>query len=255
MTANDWIDLMGMRVACLRSSELLDMIERGLCSGEGGWVVTANLDILRLFCQNPDARAVYEAADLRVADGMPLVWASRIAKTPLPERIAGSSLVEPLIARCARNGHSVFLMGGAPGSAEKAATLLRERYTNLKIEANSKLMVSVPPTAEQVTQALSCLGQETWDVVLVGLGSPKQEFLIQELRPKLARSWLIGVGISFGFLAGDQVRAPVFVQRVGLEWLHRMLQEPKRLGRRYLLYDIPFFLRVMQRSLKKRFET
>jgi N-acetylglucosaminyldiphosphoundecaprenol N-acetyl-beta-D-mannosaminyltransferase len=112
------IDVSGMSIACVRHPEVLDHLFSSLAVGRGGWLVTANLDMLRRHRYDLDARALYDAADLRVADGMPLVWASRLAGPPsLPERIAGSTLSEDLAARAALAGRRIYLLGGAPGTA------------------------------------------------------------------------------------------------------------------------------------------
>src|SRR5688572_33035750 len=112
------VELCGMSLANLQTDQLLDHLFGKLAEGKGGWLVTANLDFLRRYVRDPGARDVYAGADLRVADGMPLVWASHLRGTPLPERVAGSSLLVPLCQQAAREGRSVYLLGGNPGVAE-----------------------------------------------------------------------------------------------------------------------------------------
>jgi N-acetylglucosaminyldiphosphoundecaprenol N-acetyl-beta-D-mannosaminyltransferase len=223
-----------------------------LGAGRGGWLVTANLDFLRRHVKDRAAREVYAAADLRVADGMPLVWASRLRGTPLPERVAGSSLVEPLCARAAKEGRRVYLLGGEPEANAIAAQRLMERCPGLVIAGRSAPDVSAEPTAEELKALRTELIAAAPDLVLVAFGSPKQERVIAALKPSLPQAWWIGVGISLSFLAGRVARAPVLVQRLGLEWLHRLAQEPRRLFRRYIIDDIPFAFELFGRAARDR---
>lgn len=246
------VELLEMPLAPVRSGELLSLIERSLADGKGGWIVTANLDILRYFVSDALARKAYLAADLRVADGAPLVWAAALAGSPLPERVAGSSLCVPLAELCARRGYRLALVGGSPTSAERAADELRRRCAALNIEAESNLRFSGPPSSEEIAVAVKRFAEFVPDVVLVGLGSPKQEFVIEQLREIWPSAWFIGVGGSFSFIAGDVRRAPTFMQHAGLEWVHRMLLEPRRLGPRYLGHDLPLGVRLLACALKQR---
>lgn len=245
------VKLLGMRVADVDSQGLLQHVFAELAAGRGGWIVTANLDILRRYALDSDARALYDAADLRVADGMPLVWASQIAGSPLPERVAGSSLTLALAERAAREGRSMYLLGGAPGAAEGCRAELQRRFTGLRITGTSSPRVSAPtPWAEVEAIAATIEGEP--DIILVGLGSPKQEHLIQKLKQRFPRAWLMGVGITFSFVAGEVSRAPEWMQRAGVEWVHRMAQEPGRLVRRYLIEDLPFAAVLFGSAIAKR---
>jgi N-acetylglucosaminyldiphosphoundecaprenol N-acetyl-beta-D-mannosaminyltransferase len=244
--------LYGMSLAQLDSTGVLDHVFQALARGQGGWLVTANLDFLRRYVHDVGSRTLYDAADIRVADGMPLVWAARLQGDVLPERVAGSSLVALLAERAAREGRSLYLLGGAPGASPRAAEVLLQRHPTLKIVGTSSPRVSDPPTAAEVEPMREELARLRPDLVLVGLGSPKQEKLIAELRPALPSSWLMGVGVSFSFLAGDVRRAPVWMQRTGLEWIHRLAQEPRRLARRYLVEDLPFSVSLFAHALRRR---
>ena len=248
----DPMDLLGMNIARVDRWQLLDHLFEELDFGRGGWVITANLDFLRRFTKDHAMRALYAAADIRVADGMPLVWASRLTGAPVPERVAGSELIGLLTERAAREGRSLDVLGGAPGAARAAAEKLEARWPGLRIAGQGAPRVSMPPRAEEVEAIAAELARAQPDIVLVGLGSPKQELLIQALRPRFPRTWMMGVGISFSFVAGTVRRAPVWVQRAGLEWLHRLAQEPRRLARRYLIEDLPFSFELCARALMAR---
>jgi N-acetylglucosaminyldiphosphoundecaprenol N-acetyl-beta-D-mannosaminyltransferase len=246
------LELMGMDVARIDGGGLLDHIFDALSQRRGGWLVTANLDILRRFSRQPEVRALYQRADLRIADGMPLIWGAQLRGQPLPERLAGSSLIWSIAERAARTGRSIYLLGGAPGSAQGTERRFRERYPGIDICGLSAPRVDSPPSEPQVQAIRNELVRIQPDILLVGLGSPKQEQIIDALTDALPHTWMIGVGISFSFVAGQVRRAPHWMRRCGLEWLHRLGQEPVRLFRRYLVDDAPFALRLFVQCLLDR---
>lgn len=247
------LDLCGMPIACVDRWQLLDHIFETMARGSGGWLVTANLDFLRRFVEDPALRELYGAGDVVTADGMPLVWAARLQGTPLPERVAGSSLVPLLAGRAEREGRSLYLFGGDAGAAARAAEVLRVRFPALQIVGVADPQVASPATQKDVDALSAELERTQPDLLLVGLGSPKQEYLIRALRARYPQIWMVGVGVSFSFLAGFIARAPVWVRRLGLEWLHRLVQEPRRLARRYLRDGFPFAFRLFFLSERKRF--
>lgn len=247
------VALMGARLAGVSAAGLIDHLFAELGAGRGGWVVTANLDILRRHVRDPQARAIYDGADLMVADGMPLVWASRVQGTPLPERVAGSSLVPVLFERAAREGRGVFLLGGDPEAAAAAVARLARELPALRLCGQLAPRLSSPPTPGELAPLRDALSAARPDLVLVAFGSPKQEQVIQALRDSLPAAWWLGVGISLSFFAGKQRRAPAWMQRLGLEWVHRLAQEPRRLFRRYVVEDLPFAFRLFGEAARQRF--
>lgn len=246
------VDLCGMSLAAIDTTQLLDHIFEALSEQRGGWVVTANLDILRRYVHEPEAGRAYGMADVRVADGMPLVWASNLRGTPLPERVAGSSLIRPICERAQREGRSVYLLGGDPEASEAAATILRRDYPELNIAGQSSPWVALEPSEEEVEAMAAELTANPADIVLVAFGSPKQENVIAALRDRFQGSWWMGVGISLSFVAGHVHRAPPVIQKLGLEWVHRLAQEPRRLARRYLIEDLPFAVELFSRAAVDR---
>ncbi len=248
----DGVSLMGLRLARRSRGEILDELFAGLRDGIGGWIVTANLDHLRRFVADPEARALAERATRVVPDGVPLLWAARLQGTPFPDRVAGSDLVWLLAERAAREGRSVYLMGGNPGTADRAAEKLQSRFPGLAIAGTSCPRVSSRPGSAELEPIRRELLERSPDIVYVGLGAPKQERVIDALRHELPGAWWIGVGISLSFIDGEVRRAPPWMQRTGLEWLHRLVQEPGRLARRYLVEDLPFGLRLAAHVLRAR---
>jgi len=237
---------MGMPLDAVTEAGALEYLASRISCGLGAWVITPNLEILRQYRGNPALRDYFHqetgGADLLVADGMPLIWASRLMRRALPERVPGSGLVLSLAKLAAEKKWSIFLLGGSPGAADRAAAVLQLRHRNLKIAGTccpspgfEKDPAQMAAIREQVVAAKP-------DIVYVALGFPKQERVAKELRAALPRAAFLGVGISLSFIAGEVKRAPRWVQRAGLEWLHRLAQEPRRLARRYLVHDIPFAL-------------
>lgn len=239
------VTLMGVTVHAITERQCVTRILNALERGRGGWVVTPNLDILRRWVRDASFAELAEQADLAVADGMPLMWASRVQGTSLPERIAGSTLISTLSAAVAEAGRSVYLLGGDPGTAEVAGQVLQSRSPGLRVAGTYCPPFGFERDPAQLEAIRSRLIDARPDIVFVALGSPKQEHVIAVLREALPSAWWLGVGISFSFLAGRVQRAPRWVQRIGLEWLHRLCQEPRRLARRYLVDGVPFAFRLL----------
>jgi len=173
---------------------------------------------------------------------MPLVWASRVSGIPLPERVTGASLVTTLAEAASATGHSVYLLGGESGVPEAAGAALARRFPRLRIAGTLSPPLGFDRNEGQVSDVVDRVVAAQPDLVLVGLGFPKQERLIARLYPELPGAWLLGCGAGIPFAAGTHRRAPVAVQRIGAEWIHRLWLEPRRLAGRYLTHDLPFAL-------------
>jgi N-acetylglucosaminyldiphosphoundecaprenol N-acetyl-beta-D-mannosaminyltransferase len=246
------VEILGMHLCKVDEPACIGRILAGLARGEGGWVVTSNIDTLRRHVFEPAFRQLLAAATLFVADGMPLVWASMLQGSPLPARVSGSNLISSLSAAAAQHGHSVFLLGGDPGTAEAAAAVLLENNPGLRVAGTCCPPFGFERDPQQLQAIRDALLQAAPDIIYVGLSCPKQEWLISQLKPALPASWWLGLGHSFSFLARRTARAPRWIQHAGMEWLHRLLQEPRRLARRYLVQGLPFVVYVLSRSLLVR---
>jgi len=223
-------------VHALSEADLVQRVLDRIDAGQGGWIVTVNLDHLRRFDRDPEYALLCARATYRVADGMPIVWASRLQGTPLPERVAGSNLISSLSAAAAKRGRSVALLGGLPGIAEAAAAALRASHPGLRVAG--VLGPNLSPDPVDVLRTMRP------DIVYVSLGKIVEERLIERVRDALPTLWLVGVGSSFALLSGHLMRAPRWVQNAGLEWLHRWVQEPRRLTGRYIR-NIPLAIRLL----------
>lgn len=220
-------------------------------NGSGGWIATPNVDICRQARRDPAAAALIREAALIVPDGMPLIWAARLRGDPLCERVTGSSLIYSLTSAAADSGRSVYFLGGEHGVPDLAGTRLASLYPGLKVAGASAPPVGFDQTPDGVTAVRESLALAAPDIVYVGLGFPKQERLISQLAPGLPGMWFVACGAAIPFAAGAVPRAPRWMQRAGLEWMFRLLREPRRLFRRYLVDDLPYAAGLLLVSLAR----
>ena len=225
----------------------LDAIDRRVRAKNGGTVFTPNVDHVVMAEHDERFRTAYAAAALSLVDGTPVLWASRLLRTPLPAKISGSDLVMPLLRRAAEQGYRVYFLGGAPGVADLAKSKLEASLPGIQIVGTdaSRIDVNALGDADEVTERIR---RAEPDLVLVALGAPKQEIWSHTRAERLKPAVLIGVGASLDFVAGTQKRAPNWMSKAGLEWLYRLAQEPRRLAARYLLRD-PEFCLILLRQL------
>jgi N-acetylglucosaminyldiphosphoundecaprenol N-acetyl-beta-D-mannosaminyltransferase len=237
--------LMGAPVGIVTEAHAVQTIIDAAAKGRGHWTITANLDHLRRYRSDASARSLIEQADLVVADGMPLIWASRLAGRPLPERVAGSRMVWSICEQASAHDQSLFLLGGASGVAEHAARIFRERYPGLNIAGTACPPMGFQDDERELARIRAALTEAAPQIVFVALGFPKQDILIRTLRDWLPTASFMGVGISLSYVTGDVSPAPDWVCNLGLEWAYRMSQEPTRLVRRYVIDGLPFAIRLM----------
>ena len=243
----------GLEFDALTETELIDVVCSAWAAGRGGSIVTVNIDIARAATRSPGLTGLVATGSLVVADGMPLIWAARAAGDALPERVTGSSLISTLTAAAAERGQPVFLLGGADGVPEKAAEVLVARCPGLRIAGAYAPPFGFDQTDEGVREVAAALRAAAPGLVFVALGFPRQEQLINRLRPELPGTWFVGCGGAITMMAGITPRAPQTMQRLGLEWVHRLALEPRRLARRYLRDDLPFAFSLLIRSAGRRF--
>lgn len=228
-----------------------DHVIASAVQGKGGYVMTHNLEHLWLREHDREFDRRSGEADLVVADGMPLVLVSRIQRTPLPERVGGIDLFERLIARAAERGLSVYLVGGTGDIAERAATLLGQRHPELRIAGAHSPADGLADDPAAVAREVDRVSAAGPDLVFIGLPSRLQAEMAQRFTQTLPAAWVQGVGVSFSFVTGDVHRAPVWVQRIGLEWIHRVLQQPSLTGR-YFVRCVPLGARLVFQAARDR---
>lgn len=196
------------------------------------FVVTPNLDHAVLLRKSEPLRAAYRAAALVLADGFPLVWASRIFGRPLPERVAGSDLT-PAVLRDATELLRVFLLGATEESSLLASKNVEEKYPQATVVGRLSPPLGFEHDARWSERIVTAIAESEASLVIVGLGAPKQELWVHAHAAQLPGTCVLCVGATIDFLAGHVARAPQWVQALHLEWLHRMLGDPRRLVRRY----------------------
>lgn len=246
------VQLAGLAFDRLSEAELIEHVVKESQAGTGGWVAPVNIDVCRRTRSDTAARELIAAATLVVPDGMPLIWASRLRGQPFAERVTGSSLIYSLSEAAARHGRSVYLLGGAPGVPEAAGQALIRKYPGLKVVGTDSPPFGFDSSPNGITEVRESLCRAMPDIVYVGLGFPKQERLVTELTAVLPNAWFICCGAAIPFAAGTLTRAPYWMQRGGLEWAHRLLSEPRRLFRRYLLEDLPYAVGLLLSSATAR---
>jgi N-acetylglucosaminyldiphosphoundecaprenol N-acetyl-beta-D-mannosaminyltransferase len=218
-------------------------------TGAGGRVATANLDFLALARRSPELKANLRASTMVVADGTPVAWLARLTGSAATRRIAGVDLVEGLCRT--KPGLRVAMYGSSPEIASPAALHLRN---TLGANVVSQVCPPFRPlTGNELAEHLREISQSEPDLILVALGCPAQERFISASFHQRPQAVWIGVGGTFDFFSGRRARAPRLVQAIGLEWMMRFAQEPRRLGARYFFRDLPALAKIAPGCLARRF--
>ena len=246
------VAILNIPIEVMTRAECVTTVIDSLNQGVGGWICTVNLDIARQLHEIPEVRQTMSGVTHFVADGWPIVLAARFQGVRLPERVCGSDLVYDLPEAAAKAGKSVFFLGGNPGTAEKSSKILQEKFPGLKVVGHCCPELGFEKRPEAIEAIREQLRRTSADIVFVALGVPKSERLIAVIKDAAPTAWFIGVGISFSFISGEVHRAPKWMQSAGLEWFHRMSQEPSRLWKRYLLHDVPFLFTLFRSTLQRR---
>ena len=225
------IDSLTLDAAASRLADWCDRSDR-----ECRYVVTPNLDHVLLHRENEALRRAYSDASMVVADGWPLVTASRISGSPLPERVAGSDLVPALFSECDRRGadRRVFLLGAAPGVADLAAENIQRRWSSVKVVGTYSPPLGFEKDPGETQRIVDLINGCSPDILVVGFGAPKQEVWLHQEYQRMSVGVAFAAGATIDFFAGRQKRAPVWVQKMRLEWSHRFLTNPRRLAVRYV---------------------
>jgi N-acetylglucosaminyldiphosphoundecaprenol N-acetyl-beta-D-mannosaminyltransferase len=246
------INLFNLNIANLTMQEAINEIIRLLDSNKKSFVVTPNVDHLVKLNSDPYFREIYSKADLILADGTPIVWASRLLKTPLKEKVSGSDLFNNFALYAEKNAIKLFFLGAGPGIAALAAENLSKKYPEIIIVGTYSPSFNFEKDQIENKKIIETINHSGADLLFVGLGAPKQEKWIYENKDKLSTVKVsIGVGASFDFTANSLKRAPLWMQRNGLEWFYRLCSEPRRLFSRYVIESPRFFYFLFLEILKK----
>ena len=242
-----YFDVLGVRVAATDPLKSLTTVEGWIRHGERGFVCHANVHGVMEARHDAALRAAYTRADLVVPDGVPLVWVGRLRGRRTVHRVYGPDFMLLLTERAAASGYRVFFYGGAPGVAKTLADRLASRFPGLRVVGTESPPFR-PLTPEEDREVVAHVNASGADIIWVGLGCPKQERWMAEHRAVLTAPVLLGVGAAFDFHAGRVGQAPRWLMAAGLEWFFRLVTEPRRLWRRYLLYN-PLFIALVARQL------
>ena len=242
------IVILGIPIDDLNMDQALDRIEEfiqvGRSTGKTHQIATVNADFVVKAMKDPELRYLLQEADMATADGMPLVWGSRLLGVNIEDRVAGADMIPALAERAAKNGRSIYFLGAAPGIAAQAATMLQDQNPGLIVAG-----VKSPPYTSVIDMDPAIIEEikaADPDVLLVAFGNPKQEKWIGMYGRELGVPVMIGIGGTLDFITGNTKRAPEWMQKSGLEWIHRLVSEPRRLWKRYavdLVHFGTFFLR------------
>jgi N-acetylglucosaminyldiphosphoundecaprenol N-acetyl-beta-D-mannosaminyltransferase len=239
MNTQRTVSLFDMKIDALSMGETVDVL-LAWCRAPRGtacrYVVTPNVDHAVMFQTNEKLRQSYADASLVLADGTPVVIASRLLGCALPERVAGSDLAPALFtsAACGSAPLRVFLLGAAPGVAERAAANIVQRWDNIEIVGTLSPPLGFEKDDAENGRILAAVAAVKPDLLVLGLGAPKQELWIHAHAARLEAKVALCIGATIDFLAGEKRRAPRWMRRVGLEWFHRLSSEPGRLAKRYM---------------------
>lgn len=246
------ITLFGIPVDALTVSQTIDIFHQMIESRQCHLVFNLNVDICMQLIRNQIPRDIYHGADLILVDGTPMMWAARLLGTPLPARVSGSDFVPAFCSAAASRGYRLFFLGARPGVAKRASELLTRRHPTLKVVGTYAPPLGFEHDVIENTRVIERVRGASPDVLFVALGAPKEQLWLRQYQIALGVPVSMGIGSSLDYLAGRLMRAPVWMQRAGLEWLYRLAQEPRRLWRRYLIDDPPFAYYLLREMIQRR---
>ena len=248
---NSKINLLGTAIDNVTMEEALQTIERFIHEKNNRMVFTPTVDHLVKLKSDAEFREAYERCDLVLPDGMPLLWAGIFLGTPFKQKVSGSDLFPLFCVLAARKGYRLFLLGSPPGVASKASQILKAKSPGLQVVGTYSPPFDFEEDENENRKMVRMIRAAKPDILFVGLGAPKQEKWIAKYKNDYQCPVSMGVGASFDFVVDPRKRAPRWMSHAGLEWFWRLLHEPRRLWKRYLIKDPIFFYWVLLQKLKR----
>jgi N-acetylglucosaminyldiphosphoundecaprenol N-acetyl-beta-D-mannosaminyltransferase len=244
------VNICGVKIDNYSFNDVIErIIDHALTGVLPSYVVTPNAQHVLSLQRDAEFRDIYNKAFLAVPDGVSLLWSAKFLQTPLNGRVNGTDLFEELSAVAEKKGLKIFLLGGRPGAAEAAKRVLQARHPDLKIVGTHCPPYGFESQPEELASINSKIKAAAPDILFVGLGAPKQEKWIYDNYQELGVPVSLGIGVSFELVANMVQRAPLWMQKWGLEWLFRLIVEPKRLWKRYVMGNPQFMWLVLKQRL------
>lgn len=244
---NQRIEMMGCQIDNLTMDETLQTIERFIKSGQPHQHVVVNVDKLVKANRDPELRRIINECALINVDGMPVVWASHLLGKPLKERVAGVDLFESLIRCSAEKGWRVYLLGAREDVVSGVKRVYEQKYPGFKVAGYRNGYWKPEEEAGVVEQIKAAKA----DLLFVAISSPKKEQFLGRYQAEMKIPFAMGVGGTFDVAVGKIKRAPVWMQKAGLEWFFRFLQEPRRMFKRYFIDDMVFFWLLLKEVMRR----
>lgn len=232
------IDFLGIRVNSLTADEILDHVDHCIQMRKPVHIVGINVDQAVRVIRNEYSHKIFDDAEIVFIDGQPIVWMAESLKRPVSCKISGPDLMFLLCKRAAEKKHRIFLLGAAPGVADKAVENLQKEFPGLQCAGTYSPPYGFENDPEEMEKIVSMLSKSGADQLFVGMGSPKQDIFIYENMNRYGIPVSYSMGAAFDFLSGNTKRAPKWMRDHGLEWFYRFLRDPKRLFKRYFVDDI-----------------
>lgn len=242
------IKFMNSYIDNVTKKEAIEYIEECIRDRKIGQVITPNVDQIVRIEWDEYFKKICENCELLLVDGHPLMWIAKWYGRPFKEKITGSDLVPSLCEVAAKKGYSVFLLGAAPGVAEKAARKLEKKYHGLKVAGVYSPPIGFEKDKEEIKKINRILKESKADMLFVGIGVPKQDIFIYENMHEYQIPMSFSIGGTIDFIAGEQKRAPKWMSSHGLEWFYRFIHNPKRMFKRYFIDDV----KIMKLIIKYR---
>jgi N-acetylglucosaminyldiphosphoundecaprenol N-acetyl-beta-D-mannosaminyltransferase len=247
------VEMFGLRFAAVTLCEAARMLVEAGADRRKGLVVTPNVDHLVVIHRDPSVKLVYESASWVFADGMPIVWLSRILHpTGVPERVTGTDLLPLVASQSAERGLRLFLCGGAHGVAEQLAARLQQATPGVNIVGTYSPPLGFESDPDESARMVERCNSARPHILFLGLGTPKQELWAYRHQSQLNVGPILCFGGAFDLNAGLKVRAPKWLRSAGLEWAWRLAYEPRRLWRRYLIQDVAFAVLAVKEAIRAR---
>ncbi len=229
------VRILGVRVDRVTMTDALKLIEEFISDDKKHQICVPNVWTTVLAQKDAAFRSIYRSSSLSVPDGLPLVWASRLYGKPIEERVTGTDLFLQCAVIAAQKGYTFYFLGATESTLNAMTAKLKREYPTLNIAGSFSPPFSDEFNQEETNKIIDMVNRTKPDILWVGLTAPKQEKWIHQNLERLDVQIAVGIGAAFDFLSGRVRRAPLWVQKIGLEWFDRVLQEPKRLWKRYLV--------------------